>query len=286
MRRVLALIPVIFLACATQRSATQPAVGPLDLQAEGVSGLNPDAEATVRSVAIRSQCPCGGAHSLDECLRTHRTCRSAPRRLQLAAKLVKMGATAAEADHELTAYRISFFNARRTFEVSPALCKGPADAKVTAVEFSDFECPACANARLLMESLPEAIPGLRLCFRHFPLKRHAHAFDAAQAAEFAGEKGRFWEFHDLLFDGQNALELDDLKRYARILELDDAAMEAALKMGTYVARVHDSREEGVLAGVDSTPSLFINGRRLTLPMDADLIVHSVQDELVFQSDGR
>ncbi len=287
MRRPLAALLVVFglllAGCQTDRAVAQPPVGPLNLSNAGVRGLNAELEDTVRSVALRARCPCGGDHSLDACVRSHTSCELGPRTLSLSAKLVKMGATIPDAEQELANYRASFFGPRPQFELSEGACKGPRDAKVTVVEFSDFECPACGNARLVVESLPEAIPGLRMCFKHFPLKRHLRAFDAAQAAEFAREQGRFWELHDLLFDGQASLEIEDFKKYARILGLDDAALEQAIHSGKYAERVQQSREEGVAAGVNATPSLFINGRLLSLPMDADLIAHSVQDELVYKA---
>jgi protein-disulfide isomerase len=103
---------------------------------------------------------------------------------------------------------------------------------------------------------------LRFVFRNFPLaEMHPHATAAAEFAEGAALQGKFWEMHDLLYEHQSALGIVDLKRYVRKLELDLAALEAALQGGVPRQRVRADFMSGVRSGVNGTPTFFINGRR-------------------------
>src|SRR3989344_8159194 len=101
---------------------------------------------------------------------------------------------------------------------------GSEDAKVTIVEFSDFQCPACGAAHpVVKQVIKEYGDRILFVYRHFPLlATHQYALKAAEAAEAAGEQGKFWEYHDLLFAKQDNLKTEDLKRYAQELELDTA----------------------------------------------------------------
>src|SRR5262245_24502184 len=150
--------------------------------------------------------------------------------------------------------------------------KGRADAPVTIVEFSDFECPACGHAFGDLRDLVRSRPDVKLVFRHFPLdsrcndrmkqQLHPDACLAAAAAECAGRQGRFWEYHDALFEHQKSLDRDSLFRYARDLGLDITAFRTCLDdpgtMGSIAADV----DAGARLGVESTPTIFINGRRI------------------------
>jgi len=140
---------------------------------------------------------------------------------------------------------------------------GLATAPLQLVEYGDFECPRCRQAHgnilRLRRNLGEQ---LLFVFRHFPLgKAHPHARQAAEAAEAAGAQGKFWEMHDLMYRYQEQLELEHLLGYARQLDLDVARFSAELANLTYAARVHEDAANGVRSGVNTTPTLYINGRR-------------------------
>ncbi|HEX3548763.1 MAG TPA: thioredoxin domain-containing protein [Candidatus Elarobacter sp.] len=138
--------------------------------------------------------------------------------------------------------------------------RGPADAPVTLVEYGDFECPFCGIAYPAVKALEARYAGrVRLVFRSFPLQQHPHAEAAAEAAEFAADAGRFWEMHDTLFEHQRALAERDLLRYARELQLDDGALERALRDRTYAAIVEEQKESGEESGIPGTPAFFVNG---------------------------
>lgn len=139
---------------------------------------------------------------------------------------------------------------------------GPEHAPVVVVEYGDFECPTCKQAaptvRLLLERFATRV---RVAFRHFPLEQpHPHALAAAEAAESAGEQGRFWEMHDLLFANQEHLALKHLRSYAERLGLDMARFTAEMDDHVYVQRIREHQESGRLSHVRGTPGFFVNGR--------------------------
>ena len=140
---------------------------------------------------------------------------------------------------------------------------GPDDAPVTLVEYGDYECPHCGRAHPVVKAVQRQLGDqLRFVFRNFPLaEAHPHALVAAQAAESAGAQGRFWEMHDMIFEHQDALELQDLAGYAELLGLDVERFERDLETGTYAKKVRDDFRSGVRSGVNGTPTFFLNGER-------------------------
>jgi protein-disulfide isomerase len=118
------------------------------------------------------------------------------------------------------------------------------------------------TAPVLEEVVKEYADKVKLVVRDFPLEQHAHAFKAALAAEAAREQGKYWEYTSLLFKNQKALELENLKDYATRVELDRARFDQALDSEKYAENVKRDLRDGGLVGVDATPTVFINGRRI------------------------
>jgi protein-disulfide isomerase len=140
---------------------------------------------------------------------------------------------------------------------------GPEDAKVTIVEFSDFQCPYCSRAANAVTQIKEKYGDqTRTVFRQFPLSFHKEAHLAAQASLAAHEQGKFWEYHDKLFENQKALGREDLEKYAKELGLDMAKFKKALDDGTHKATVDAELQLGKEVFVDGTPTMFINGTRV------------------------
>lgn len=152
--------------------------------------------------------------------------------------------------------------------------QGPEDARYTLVEYGDYECPGCGGLFYTIRELcAELGDELRIVFRHYPRSGvHPHAEQAAEAAEAAGEQGRFWEMHDLLFANQHALRTKDLQKYAEQLGLDSARFHEELKKRTYEDRVREDFRRGVENGVYGTPGLFINGIRYDGALDRDSLL--------------
>ncbi|MEK6282508.1 MAG: thioredoxin domain-containing protein [Acidobacteriota bacterium] len=141
---------------------------------------------------------------------------------------------------------------------------GDAAAPVTIIAFTDYQCPSCASTQPVLEKLLNEYEGrVRLVVRDFPLEQHKDAFKAAEAAEAAREQGKYWEYTALLLQNQPALGVESLKQYAGKLGLDRQKFDAALDSSKFAEKVQRDLWEGVGYGVNSTPALFINGRRLT-----------------------
>jgi protein-disulfide isomerase len=141
--------------------------------------------------------------------------------------------------------------------------RGSANAPVTIVEFTDFQCPACAAMHPVLEEVLKSYGDkVRFVVRDFPLSMHENARKAAEAANAANAQGKFFEYIALLFQRQKALDVPSLKKYASELGLDRARFDAALDRGVYAAEVKKDLEDGEMYGVGSTPTIFINGVQL------------------------
>jgi protein-disulfide isomerase len=137
---------------------------------------------------------------------------------------------------------------------------GPSGAPVTIVEFTDFQCPACAAMHPVLEEALKAYGDrVRFVVRDFPLQQHEWARKAAEAANAAKAQGKFFEYAALLFQRQKALDVTSLKKYASELGLDRVKFDAELDKGVYAAEVKHDMDDGEIYGVGSTPSIFING---------------------------
>jgi protein-disulfide isomerase len=141
--------------------------------------------------------------------------------------------------------------------------RGPKDARVTLVEYGDFECPFCGGAEDDVRALLALFGnGVRLVWRHLPLSdRHPHAQLAAEVAEAAGAQGAFWAMHDLLITHQQALKDADMPRYAEELGLDVARFREDLRRHVHAPRVAQDVQGAYASGVPGTPTFFVNGRR-------------------------
>jgi Na+/H+ antiporter NhaA len=140
--------------------------------------------------------------------------------------------------------------------------RGALDARVTLVEYGDFECPYCGMAEPVVRELLRDFGEVRYVWRHVPLSDvHPHAQLAAEAAEAAGEQGMFWEMHDLLLGHQDSLRFGDLVGYAEELGLDVDRFASRLQDHADAGRVAEDVDSADLSGVSGTPTFFINGRR-------------------------
>ena len=159
--------------------------------------------------------------------------------------------------------------------------QGPANALAVLVEYGDFECPYCGEAYPMIKEAQRRL-GDRLCFafRHFPLTRvHPHSMQAAEAAEAAASQGRFWEMHDLLYEHQDALAMEDLKRYAADLQLDKGKFGRELDGHVYVEGIRRQFMEGVRSGVNGTPAFFIDGERYDGPAELEPLLKAIEGRI-------
>ena len=143
---------------------------------------------------------------------------------------------------------------------------GSADAPVTIIEFSDFQCPFCK--RFADQAWPQIYEEyiktgkVKVVFRDFPLGFHDKAQKAHEATECADDQGKFWEMHDLMFANQASISEDNYKKWAGDLGLDTTEFASCLDSGKHAQEVKDDFADGQAAGVSGTPSFFINGKKL------------------------
>ena len=141
---------------------------------------------------------------------------------------------------------------------------GNANAPVTIVAFTDYQCPSCAAMHPDLERLvKESGDKVRLVTRDFPLNQHAEAFKAAEAAEAAREQGKYWEYIHILMRNQSTLSVDKLKAFAGELALDRTRFDSALDSGKFAESVQRDLEDGMKLGINGTPAIFVNGRRVS-----------------------
>jgi len=158
--------------------------------------------------------------------------------------------------------------------------KGPAHAPVTIVEFSDFECPFCSKVNPTMDEVKKTYGDkVRVVFKHNPLSFHKKARLAAKASLAAHQQGKFWEYHDLLFANQKALERADLEKYAEQLGLDLAAFRAALDSPELDAWIDEDQELSGEVDAQGTPNLFLNGRKFTGAKSFADLKPAIEEEL-------
>ncbi|MFQ5514706.1 MAG: thioredoxin domain-containing protein [Myxococcota bacterium] len=158
--------------------------------------------------------------------------------------------------------------------------RGPEDAPVTLIEFSDYQCPFCRRAEPTVAQVLERYGDrVRFIFRHYPLEFHDRARPAAEAAACAEDQGRFWEYHERLFAAEGVLSDADLERIAKETDLDLEAFRSCLSEHHALERVNQDVEEGTQAGVNGTPAFFINGIPLSGAQPLEAFTRLIDREL-------
>lgn len=169
---------------------------------------------------------------------------------------------------------------RAEIKVGKAVLKGDRNAPITIAEFSDFECPFCSTAARQIPQLVKMYPKqIRVAFKHFPLSFHKKAHLASQASLAAGEQGKFWEYHDHLFANQSKLDRADLMAHAKQLGLNVERFQQVLDSGIFKEDVDNDLKEGQEAGVQGTPSFFVNGVSVTAGASLKNMVTAIEKEL-------
>ena len=163
----------------------------------------------------------------------------------------------------------------------PARVRGNPRAKVMIVEFSDFQCPYCGQVQNTLKTvLAKYQDSVALAFRDMPVTQiHPLAMGAAEAARCAGEEGKFWEYHDLLFADQNGLDKTGLAAKAAKLRLDSKQFDSCLAAEKYKEQIQQDTQEGMRAGVSGTPGFFINGVFLSGAQPEERFEKLIQEQL-------
>ena len=158
--------------------------------------------------------------------------------------------------------------------------RGNPAAPITIVEFSDYQCPFCARVNPTLAKIRETYGDrVKIVFKDYPLPNHPQAPKAAEAARCAGEQSKYWEMHDAMFANQRALEVPSLKQTARAIGLDGATFDSCLDSGKWQATIRAGSELGEQMGVNSTPTLYVNGRALIGAMPFENFKQIIDEEL-------
>lgn len=165
--------------------------------------------------------------------------------------------------------------------------RGPRSARVTIVEFSDYQCPFCARVTpSLAKVLATYGDRVRLVWKDFPLEDiHPRAVELARAARCAGEEGKYWEFHDRVFASQEQAATLPLDDYAKALGIQPRDFAECVKSGRHTKAVIEGQDAGNRLGVESTPTLFVNGRRITGAQPFEVLARVIDDELARGADA-
>jgi len=172
---------------------------------------------------------------------------------------------------KITRYRVA---------VGDSPSRGPQDAKVTIIEFSDFQCPFSKRVQPTIEKILEKYPNdVKHVFKQHPLAFHKDAPLASEASLAAGEQGMFWDMHGIIFENQKKLKEDDLLKYAKEIGLDVEQFKADLKDHKFKSQVDNETQQAVRIGATGTPAFFVNGRYLSGAKPLDSFVKVIDEEL-------
>ena len=278
----------LILACgavwAQNPAAPAPAKLPDAIGNVDLSGLTPVQKKAVLKLLQEEDCSCQCGLKTGACIVQDPSCSYSRALAAIAIKGVKDGKALLEIsklmDASPKAHRPKLLEDPVTIPVAGAPAIGPADARITMVEFSDFECPYCAIAMKQVKALMAAYPkDIRLIYKQFPLSMHPHAQLAAEAALAANEQGKFWEMHDILFTNFRKLSHDSMVEWAKEIGLDVNKFKADLDSAKFASVVKKDTSDGDTAGVYGTPAFFINGKLYNGPMTMDAVKPILDAEL-------
>ncbi len=282
------LVTLLFLLAARLSWAQSADASLQNIAGFDFAQLSPTAKKELLGVLKDEFDACGRPLTLLASIKKGDACKHTKRLVSWAAGAAQEGQSAAEILALLAKYQQSFSSKRVGMPKPDArMCQGAkeADAKVTVVEFSDFECPFCALAKPMLEALVKARPAVRVCYAPFPLAMHAHAVIAAQAVLFARDNGKFWPMHDALFDNQQTISEETILKLAAKVGLDAAALKKVFVQNKYLEEITAFKESGKAANLESTPTMLFNGRKLTLSPTEAVLKLSADDELDFAAHG-
>jgi protein-disulfide isomerase len=253
-----------------------------------LSGLSADQKKTALELLRTESCTCHCSMTLGQCRVQDPNCSDSRGLAAIVVKAVREGKDAAQVRKLLAGSEI----ARRRSEPPSVLgdpvriqtdgapVKGPATARITLVEFSDFECPYCSLAVAKVDAVLAAYPKqTKLIYKQFPLSTHPHATLAAEASLAAHAQGKFWPMHDKLFQNSRKLSRENILAWAKELGLDMQKFTTELDTGKYKAAVAKDTDDGDKAGVEGTPTLFINGKRYNGALDLAAVKPVLDAEL-------
>lgn len=258
---------------------TSEKLGAIDL-----SSLTPVQKRAVLKLTREQDCSCLCGMKVAECVNRDPNCGYAKALVAIAIKGVQEGKSLMEIsklmDASPKAHRPKLLEDPVAIPVAGSPERGPQDARITLVEFSDFECPYCSLAVAQVNAIMAAYPkDVKLIYKQFPLSMHPHASLAAAASLAANAQGKFWPMHDVLFQNSRKLNRQNILAWASELHLDIGKFTADLDSGKYQAVIQKDMSDGEAAGVYGTPAFFINGRHYNGPVSLETLKPILDAEL-------
>lgn len=237
-----------------------------------MTGLTPVEKRAVLKLLREQDCSCQCGLKTAECLLADPNCSYSKALAAVAVKGVKDGKTLLEIsklmDSSPKARRPKLLEDPVKIPVDGSPVLGPSDAKITMVEFSDFECPYCSRAVKNMQEIMAAYPkDIKLIYKQFPLSMHPHAQLAATASLAAKDQGKFWEMHNIMFANFRKLSRENILGWAKEIGLDVNKFQADLDSGKYKKIIDKDLADGESSGVYGTPAFFINGKLYNGPVE-------------------
>jgi len=278
---LLALISVALFAQPDWTTATE-------LPGVDFTGLTP-AQKDLALKILRSEiCTCGCSMKLAQCRLVDPPCGDSKSLVSIVIEGVRNHRTADQIHETLVTSPLAKMRAEQQrilgdpvdIPTAGAPVRGPRNAKITLVEFSDFECPYCAQAVGEIAAIMRAYPNdVKLVFKQYPLEMHPHAVMAAEAALAANDQGRFWEMHDRLFANGRNLSQQTIFALAQSAGLDMMRFTRDMESHRFLKAVQTDVAEGDRVGIFGTPSLFIDGKPYRGPVVMALLKPILDAEL-------
>ena len=249
-----------------------------------LSTLSPKQKQVVLKLLREHDCSCQCGMKVAECRFKDTNCYYSNALAKIAIEAVKAGKSVEDVKKALAAGPAlkppKLLEDPVVIPTAGAPATGPADAKITLVEFSDFECPYCSKAIADVKDIMAAYPGkIRLIYKQFPLSMHPHAQFAAVASLAARDQGKFWEMHDKLFANFRQLNRQNILLWANQIGLNMDKFVADLDSGKYGPAIQKDIKDGEVAGVYGTPAFFINGMHYNGPIELRAVKPILDAEL-------
>ncbi|HLJ45831.1 MAG TPA: thioredoxin domain-containing protein [Bryobacteraceae bacterium] len=258
-----------------------------DLPDIDLGGLTAPQKAQVLKILRETGCTCGCDMKLAECRIKDPACGFSRGLGAVIVKDVKAGKTHDQIMADFKASPLAKGPTQRPLLEDPikipiegAPSKGPENAKVTLIEFSDFECPYCHLAVAEADALLRAFPNdIRLVYKQFPLPMHPHARLASAASLAANAQSKFWPMHDKLFANSRQLTRENILAWAKEIGLDMSRFTTDLDSGKYDATINKDVKDGDQSGVEGTPAFFINGKHYNGAFQVQSVKPLIEAEL-------
>ena len=281
MRLLLIGFSLLAVSLAAQDWKTATTLPALDM-----SGLNDAQKTAVLKILREESCACTCNMKVAECRIKDPACSDSRLLAAMAAAEMRAGRSVEQVRASLRnselmkARRASMLGEQVALNVNGAPATGAAKARITIVEFSDFQCPYCRVAAGKIYEILKMYPNdVRLVFKQYPLDTHSQAELAAQASLAAHAQGKFWPLHDKMFANSKSINKTNILVWARELGLDMKRFTAELDGGKYKRQVEQELEEGRAAGVSGTPTFFVNGKQFRAQIEPELLKPVLDEEL-------